>query len=118
MEEKDLFSEKEDKSLLAAFGWWEKKRIYYNIAVGAAGIIVLAFDQSFNPPYLIGIIIYGIVANLFYSLGFLIETGLKYYSKSEIDFSSRRNTLFWAGLIFSVLLILGLGLLFLLTIPG
>ncbi len=110
MEEKDIFETPDNKSLLSAFAWWEKKRIIYNAVIGASGIYVL-FSGGWELTIidLIGIIIYGTMANLFFCLGFLIEVGAKHYFKSEIDFSKKRDALFWAGLIFSVLITVWLG---------
>ncbi|MEI2737588.1 MAG: hypothetical protein V9F01_02245 [Chitinophagaceae bacterium] len=110
MEEKDIFETRENKSLLSAFAWWEKKRIIYNAVVGASGIYIL-FSEGLELTIIdfIGIIVYGTVANIFYCLGFLIEVGAKHYFKSEKDFSKSRNALFWAGLVFSVLITLWLG---------
>ena len=112
MVEKELFTpkQKEDKLLLTAFGWWEKKRIIYNIVVGCAGVFILFTNGGeFTIPNFIGIIIYGLLANLFYSLGFLIEIGAKHYFKSDRDFGKIREGLFWAGLILSVIITIFLG---------
>jgi nicotinamide riboside transporter PnuC len=107
MENKDLFTNEEDKSLLNAFGRWEKKRLFYNTVVGAAGILTTVLSsQKIDILYLIGIIFYGVAANLFYCPGFLTEVAIKYYFKSDIDFSDKRNAFFWIGLIFSLLITL------------
>ncbi len=111
MQQQDLFHEEKDKSLLAAFAWWEKKRVLYNIIVGVAGIIVLLLLPYFSILDLLGVIIYGVIVNLFYSLGFLIEVAARHYFKSDIDFTEKRETFFGAGLIFSVLVTLGIGFL-------
>ncbi len=110
MENKDLFNNDPDKSLLTAFAWWEKKRIIYNVVVGAAGIYFLfSGGWDLNIIEFIGAIIYGIISNLFFCLGFLIEIGVKHYFKSEKDFSKKRELLFWLGLLFSVLITIWLG---------
>lgn len=48
MEDTDLFNDNTDKTLLAAFAWWERRRVLYNVSVGAAGIFVL-----FRLPFLV-----------------------------------------------------------------
>jgi hypothetical protein len=58
--------------------WWESRRLAYNLAVGAAGIVSLAaiaLSDSLPPaPRMPGIpwglvLVYGILANLFFCLG-------------------------------------------------
>lgn len=102
-ESKDLFNIEKDNSILSAFGWWEKRRWIYNIVVGFTGaffMFLLPMVTSFD---IIGIVIYGLLANLCYSLGFLIEVVARYYFKNESDFTDRRKLMFGAGLVLSVL---------------
>jgi hypothetical protein len=61
---------------------------------------------------LIGIVIYGIIANMFYSLGFLIVVGAKHYLKSKMDFTEKRRTFFAFGLTLSVLITIGLSFMY------
>lgn len=104
MENKPLTDNDTDSSLLSAFAWWEKKRLVYNMVLFVIGIIpVLSFD-SIDLFDLIGILLYGLLANVFYCLGFFIEISFKLYFKSDKYFNSKREPLFWAGLIFSVCL--------------
>ena len=58
--------------------WWESRRLPYNLAVGAAGVISLSVVALFDllPPLSRApgvpwglILIYGVLANLFYSMG-------------------------------------------------
>jgi len=111
MEQKDIFNDQEDRSLLAAFGWWEKRRIAYNVIVGICGLIVLIFflNVPLDPALIIDAILYGVIVNLFYTLGFLIEVVSRYYFKSDRDFSKSRKGLFWTGLVISVLITFGIG---------
>jgi|SRR5688572_22179276 len=112
MEQKDIFNDVEDRSLLAAFGWWEKRRLAYNLVIGACGIIVLILVKlSLDPAVIIDILLYGIIVNLFYTLGFLIEVVSRYYFKSDRDFSKSRDGLFWTGLVISILITFGGGLM-------
>jgi hypothetical protein len=58
--------------------WWESRRLAYNAAVGAAGVVSLSAIAltSVLPPFSrppgvpwIGIVVYGVLANVFFSAG-------------------------------------------------
>jgi len=56
--------------------WWERRRPFYNVLVGSAGLLTILFAQlqrlfspEFAGPPLPFILVYAIAANLFYSLG-------------------------------------------------
>jgi len=64
----------------SVFGWWEARRPLYNVAVGAAGLVTLGTVTALMllPPHarglawdglVPGVVIYGVLANLCYSLG-------------------------------------------------
>jgi hypothetical protein len=64
--------------------WWESRRLVYNAAVGTAGLVTLAtlslstllLPASQLPPLhglVIGSMMYGVMANVCYSLGWLVE---------------------------------------------
>lgn len=69
------------RSAWAVVRWWESRRLLYNAAVGAAGLVTLGTVTGFLllPPHspglaawdgvIPGIVVYGVLANLFYSLG-------------------------------------------------
>jgi hypothetical protein len=69
---------------LSTVRWWESRRLTFNKAVGSAGLVTLA-GMSFLfalPPYsspmpltfmLFGVAVYGIAANVCYTLGWMIE---------------------------------------------
>jgi hypothetical protein len=109
-EKQDLFSETQDKSLLYAFGWWEKKRIIYNLVVGTTGLLCLYFLSL--PVHWLEVLFYGIIVNLCYTLGFLIEVGARYYLDSNMNFTGKRKVLFGLGLVFSILVTVGLAFLY------
>jgi hypothetical protein len=108
-------------SARAAIGWWEVRRIPYNLIVGCAGIvtcIVIAiiglgsyffFNSDFGLPgspllAVFGVIIYGFLANLCYTGGWIAELIVRRAWPEEADkFASRT---FLLGLLFSVLLTL------------
>jgi hypothetical protein len=102
-------------------GWWESRRIPFNLIVGSAGILTcivvgvvglgaeILFNSEFglpNPPgfAVVGIILYGIMANICFTCGWIVELVVREFWPSEAD---RFATLtFSLGLVFSVLLTL------------
>jgi hypothetical protein len=103
-----------------AIGWWEARRIPFNLIVGIAGILSIVvvcvvglgsyflFDGDFAiPPPLFaafGVLLYGIAANVFFTCGWLAELIVREVWPVEAD---RFATLsFSLGLIFSVVLTL------------
>jgi hypothetical protein len=102
-------------------GWWETRRVQFNLIVGSAGIVscvVIAivgagsyflFDSDFglpDPPVfaLFGILLYGILANACFTGGWVAELIVRKIWPIEAD---RFATLsFSLGLAFSVLLTL------------
>ena len=99
------------RSPLALLGWWERRRPVYNLVVGATGLVTLTtvtilmalspgahFTPSVVP--LIGVLVYGVMANLCYSLGFVIELALELLWDGEI--APVGPFLFRQGLLFSV----------------
>ena len=102
-------------------GWWETRRIPYNLIVGSVGILTgivvvvvalgseILFSSEFglpNPPAeaLIGVIIYGILANLCFTGGWVTELIVRKFWPREADrFATLTLSL---GVIFSVLLTL------------
>ena len=102
-------------------GWWEARRIPFNLIVGSVGILTcivvgvvglgseLLFNSEFgvpNPPLfaLIGIILYGIFANVCFTGGWVTELIVRRLWPREAD---RFATLsFSLGVVFSVLLTL------------
>jgi hypothetical protein len=105
----------------AAIGWWESRRVPFNLIVGSAGILTIVivsivalgtsvlFEGDFgapNPPMfaLVGILIYAIMANVFYTGGWLAELMIRQFWPGEADrFATLSLSL---GLVFSVLLTL------------
>jgi hypothetical protein len=91
--------------------WWEYRRIPYNLIVGLFGLISLGVMAliEINTPYamdmgspLLGIILFGLGANVFYTGGWIAELLARGIGKEP-----SRNLgpqLLLAGLVFSVLL--------------
>ena len=106
-------------------GWWETRRIPFNLIVGIAGIFsciaacLVVFGSYFlgigdfdvpDPPLfaIFGIIFYAIAANVCFTGGWVAELAVRKFWPHEAD---RFATLsFSLGLIFSVLLTLTPGL--------
>lgn len=106
-------------------GWWEARRIPFNLIVGSAGVLSamiigviasgssLLFNSDFglpNPPLfaLFAVFIYGIMANVCFTGGWLAELVIRKIWPRETD---RFATLsFSLGLVFSVLLTLTPGI--------
>lgn len=106
-------------------GWWEARRIPFNLIVGSAGFLsfivmgivatgsFFLFNSDFglpDPPLfaLFGVVIYGIMANVCFTAGWLVELVIRKIWPAEAD---RFATLtFSLGLVFSVLLTLTPGI--------
>ncbi len=65
--------------------WWEARRLTFNIAVGTSGVVTLGLVNliSHVPPGLSGhvpwqaVVLYGVLANVFYSSGWAVESALQ-----------------------------------------
>ena len=100
----------EVRSTAGIFRWWESRRLTFNVAVGATGLVTLGAMKfiallppfSENMPLLFwpGILAYGILANLFYSLGFVTEAAMQRVWHEETPRVG--PALFRQGLVFSV----------------
>jgi hypothetical protein len=101
--------------------WWESRRIPYNLIVGTAGLctciacLILALIAEFyfhsdfgmpDPPIfgIFIVILYGIMANICYTAGWIVELLLRRLSPNEAS-TFAENT-FFLGLVFSVVLTL------------
>ncbi len=89
--------------------WWEARRFLFNVFVGLVGIatwilVVTAGSaavrpgEDFEEPLIMifGPPIYGVLANVCYTLGWMVDT--TFYRRTP------RKRLFMAGLVFSVVL--------------
>ncbi len=88
--------------------WWESKRWIFNVAVGTFGILALYRGMSESEYYwstsdTLGVITWGIGANIFYSLGLLLELFDWYYLKNRIRLKRFRLFFFISGTLFSSL---------------
>lgn len=101
----------EVRSTAGIFRWWESRRLTFNVAVGATGLVTLAAIKviallppiSESVPLSViwpGIVAYGVFANLFYSFGFLAEAAMQRAWRDETPRVG--PALFRQGLVFSV----------------
>ena len=101
----------EVRNTVGIFRWWESRRLTFNVVVGATGLVTLAalevlarlppFSTTLRLPMLLpGVVVYGVLANLFYSFGFLTEAVMQRAWRDETPRVG--PPLFRQGLIFSV----------------
>ena len=89
-------------SLKSAIAWWEKKRVWFNIAVGGSGIIAIFLStNSFYLADLLGLIAYGLVLNTIYCAGFMLEALDHHYMNGSLNLFRLRIALFLMGTIAS-----------------
>jgi hypothetical protein len=96
---------------LTTIRWWESRRMVFNKAVGASGLVTLAGVSLLAalPPHasfiplpmmLVGAVVYGTLANGCYTLGWMAELlARRVWGRSAPDMGP---LLFRQGLIFSV----------------
>lgn len=97
--------------------WWEKRRIIFNLAVFAAGIISISVvefiggrlahpGEDMKEPLglILGVVVYGIAANICYTLGWTTE--LIWRGSDRNDADELRRKVFRRGMIFSIALTL------------
>jgi hypothetical protein len=93
--------------------WWESRRLAYNAAVGGAGLVTLGVvgvvgllppalhPRLFEwPQVLAGVVVYGVLANVGYSLGWTAEMAMRLLWKEEAPDAG--PALFRQGLSFAV----------------
>jgi len=89
------------QKLLDSHRYWSKKRILFNIIVGSAGIIsvLLVLGPGLAIFDLFGIVMWGVVANAMFSIGFILESYIISKSNGQRDLQGNRDILFWLGTI-------------------
>lgn len=110
-------------------GWWESRRIPYNLIVGSAGVascsiaglLVLSYSAlehrflsgDIGNPFLsvMAIVFYAVCANALYTLGWIAELVVRTLWPSESERFGK--TSFFLGLLLSVFLTLTPGIIFL-----
>jgi len=98
-----------EDNLKSTISWWESKRWIFNFVVGLFGALgvytgLSRYAYSWTMSDTLGIIIWGIGANIFYSLGLLVELYVWYYISKDIKINNGlRYFFFVGGTIFSCL---------------
>ena len=105
-----LFPAPAKRSVGSILGWWEKRRLPYNLIVGGAGVVSLAVASVVTalPPSAHGwglvpwqpIVAFGVLANVFYLLGPAAELLVEKVGGGKI--LPTGPSLFRMGLTFSV----------------
>jgi hypothetical protein len=93
----ELLNNRSESSLRDAHSYWLKKRIIFNLVVGAVGLIAtIIYATVFTLFDFIGILLWAFVANGLYSFGYVIESFVitKY---PKVKFNNARFMLFYVG---------------------
>jgi hypothetical protein len=82
-----LFPAPAKRTAGAIIGWWEKRRLAYNVAVGSSGVISIGISWLLHalPPSAPSfglmpwqpIVVFGVLANVFYLLGPVSEFAIE-----------------------------------------
>jgi hypothetical protein len=101
------------RTTLGILVWWESRRLLYNAIVGTAGLVTLAVlgimfvvapppneTGPMFPGVLLPVFAYGVLANVCYTLGPIIETTLERVWKDQV--LPIGPALFRQGLAFSI----------------
>jgi hypothetical protein len=80
------------RSVPSIIGWWERRRLSYNLAVGATGVFTLGVFAvcSYLPPRshiglpAFAVLMYAIMANVCYTAGWAIESALHLLWHDEV----------------------------------
>jgi hypothetical protein len=76
-----LFPEPARRTTPAIVRWWEKRRLFYNVAVGCAGLVTMSAVTAVASilegrlvlePW-VGALVFGVMANVCYTLGPVVE---------------------------------------------
>ena len=97
------------RTTLSLLQWWESRRLLYNGIVGGTGLLTAGVVELFAllPPAqphmgvpLAGVLAWGIAANVFYSLGWVVEASMERVWKREAPLIG--PVLFRQGVAFSI----------------
>jgi hypothetical protein len=90
-------------------GWWERRRIFYNAVMLAAGCVTIMLALSLGeiaPIELINVLppvlIFALSANLFYTLGWMVEIACRKFIPDKEFVQKAGPVLFIAGIGLSV----------------
>ncbi len=97
-------------NLNSILGWWERRRLFYNVIVGACGLLTVALVASitagrFLVDYLVVLIIpVAFIANVCYTSGWLLDSYARAIWKEKAEHFG--PILFSLGLLFSMIVVL------------
>lgn len=113
----DIIENKENYSILEFIKWWEWKRLRYNLFLFLAGILglllgggILVLFRYHLEDLILGSFIYAILANICYTAGWVIPLLLRSWNFNLFNFAEYRKSIFWLGIIISILLTLFMGI--------
>lgn len=92
-------------NLLKAHRYWAGKRLNFNIAVGVGGALSFLFfiGTDFMLTDIVGMVVWGVIANIFYSTGYVIDSYIIARSAGERSLAGNRGLLLWVGTIAYIL---------------
>lgn len=93
----------DDRALIE---WWERKRWWYNVLVGVTGLMVLGISGALPrllPYEWAAIVMYGILANIGYTMGWASHFLLQHYFQFALA-AHYRQALYFVGTVGSILL--------------
>jgi hypothetical protein len=110
------------RSAWAVIGWWESRRLLYNLSVGAAGLVTIAVgfllsalpphSTLFTPPWMF-VPVYAVLANICYSFGaptdLLLRRWLGFRGAAVGQAVFRYGYVFSVGLTLLPIVLMGIG---------
>ena len=116
--EKVLAIPEEPRSIVSVIAWWESRRVLYNVLVGLAGapMVLLMMVLSTHSFWFIlsGSIVYGVLANFCYTLGWMAELVARAAFGKQA--ANTAPILFTLGTVFSIVITFAISVLYLLTV--
>ncbi|RYD98223.1 MAG: hypothetical protein EOP50_05130 [Sphingobacteriales bacterium] len=112
--ETSIFDEDQStgKLVIEANEYWETRRLSFNLWVGSAGLIVLYLLGEYSWLGLAGAFAWGVLANVLYSVGYVLESYLLVQRKANNRMAQWRSLLFGGGTALYVLATLAYGIIF------
>lgn len=88
--------------------WWEMMRLWYNGAMLSSGLVVILPSEGAEvfgePLFLLAMAFWGVLVNVFYCLGPLLDAYLLIFSEGKVSLESYRLPLWLVGTLFSILI--------------
>jgi hypothetical protein len=97
-------------NVMSILGWWERRRLFYNVIVGACGLLTVALVASITAGrflvdgLVISIIPVAFIANVCYTSGWLLDSYARAIWKEKAEHFG--PILFSLGLLFSMIVVL------------